>query len=92
MPLRLPEKCLEVVKALPGGQGGVFWVPEGVLKCPGCFGGVSGCTGAEGVSGSLFTSISFNFRKSQMRSLTFSSRPGGPRCLKYQNVPKLRSF
>ena len=27
-----------------------------------------------------------------MRSLTFSSRPGGPRCLKYQNVPKLRSF
>ena len=27
-----------------------------------------------------------------MRSLTFSSRPGGHRCLKYQNVPKSRSF
>ena len=27
-----------------------------------------------------------------MRSLAFSSRPGGPRWLKYQNVPKLRSF
>ena len=37
-------------------------------------------------------SISFNFRKSQMRSLTFSRRPGGPKCLKYQNVPKLPTF
>ena len=27
-----------------------------------------------------------------MRSLTFSSRPGCPRCLKYQDVPKLWSF
>ena len=43
-------------------------------------------------SGSMFPSISVNFRKSQMRSLTFSSISGGPRCLKYQNVPKIRSF
>ena len=43
------------------------------------------------VSGSNFPSISFNFRKSQMRSLTFSRRPGGPRCLKYQNVPQFWS-
>ena len=27
-----------------------------------------------------------------MRFLTFSSRPEGPKCLKYQNVPNLRSF
>ena len=48
--------------------------------------------GLRRVSGCLFPSISSNFRKLQMRSLKFSSRPGGPRCLKYQNVPKLRSF
>ena len=40
----------------------------------------------------MFLSISFNFRKPQIISLTFSNRPGGLRCLKYQNVPKLRSF
>ena len=48
--------------------------------------------GLRGVSGSIFLSISFNFRKPQIISLTFSNRPGGLRCLKYQNVPKLRSF
>ena len=25
-------------------------------------------------------------------TLAFSIRPGGPKCLKYQNVPKLRPF
>ena len=46
--------------------------------------------GLRGVSGSLSPSISFNFRKSQMELLTFSSRPVGTKCLKYQNVQKLR--
>ena len=48
--------------------------------------------GLRGVSGSLSPSISFNFRKSQIRPLTFCSSPGGPKCLIYQNVPKLRMF
>ena len=59
-------------------------------------GGVGGCKWAQdGVWLSFplkFPPISSNFTKSRMRSLTFSSTPGGPRCLKYQNVPKLRSF
>ena len=59
----------------------------------GCLGGVVVCKGGwGGVSGRRFPSISFNFRKTQMRSLTFSRRPGGPRGLIYQNVPKIRSF
>ena len=45
-----------------------------------------------GVSGTILPSISLNFRKSQIRSLTFSNWPEGLRCLKYQNVPTLRSF
>ena len=39
MPLRLSDECLGVVKAVPGGQGNVFGVPEGVLECPGVFWG-----------------------------------------------------
>ena len=46
--------------------------------------------GLRGVFGSLFPSFAFNSRKSQIRFVTFSSRPSGPRCLKYQNVPELR--
>ena len=48
--------------------------------------------GLRGVFGSLFPSFAFNSRKSQIRFVIFSSRPGGPRCLKYQNVPELQSF
>ena len=48
--------------------------------------------GLRGVFGRLFPSDAFNSRKSQIRFMTFSSRPGGPRCFKYQNVPELRSF
>ena len=55
-----------------------------------------GCKGAQD-SVWLYFPLQFlpnssNFRTSLMRPLTFSSRPRGPRCLKYQNVPKLRSF
>ena len=45
-----------------------------------------------GVFVSLFPSFAFNLRKSKIRFLTISSRLGGPRCLKYQNIIKLRSF
>ena len=75
-----------MAKAVPGGQGNVFQVPEGVL---GLFEGVGGL---RGVSGSLLPSFPFNVRKSQMRILNFFSRPGDPKCLKYQNVPNLGSF
>ena len=45
MPLRLYDECFVKVKAVPGGEGDVFGVPEGVLECPEGFGGVGGCTG-----------------------------------------------
>ena len=53
----------------------------------GSLGGVGGCKGGSGRCLVIFSpSISSNFRKLQMRSLKFSSRPGGPRCPKDQNV------
>ena len=79
-------QCLGYVKGDMGVCGDIW----------GSLGGVGGCKGAQdGVWLSFplqFPPNSSNFRKSHMRSLTVSSRPGGPRCLKYQNVPKLRSF
>ena len=75
-----------MAKAVPGGQGNVFQVPEGVL---GLFEGVGGL---RGLSGSLLPSFPFNVRKSHMRILNFFSRPEDPKCLKYQNVPNLGSF
>ena len=93
MPLRMSDECLGVVKGVPGGQGNVFWVLVGVLECPGVFfrcwrvyGELRRCLIV------FFPLISFNFRKPHMRSLWFCSRPGAPKCLKYQNVQKLRSF
>ena len=44
------------------------------------------------VSGSVFYSTPINFHEALIKALTFSRRPEGPRCLAYQNVPKLRSF
>ena len=67
-----------------------------VSECLGISEGVLGCwkvkegLGAE--AGNIFLSISFNFREPQIISLTISNRPRGLRCLKYQNVPKLRLF
>ena len=63
----------------------------GMLRiCQRCYGSVLGkLEGVGGLRGCHFPSISFNFRKSQMGSGTFSIKPGGPRCLKYQNVPNL---
>ena len=93
MPLRLPGECLEVVKAVPGAQGNVFLVLGGVLECPRVSWGYWRVyVGLWGMSDGIFPPICFNFRKSHMRSLSFRSGPEGPKCLKYQNVPTLRSF
>ena len=66
-------------------MSGVLWE---CLEISECVWGVSrGSWRVKGVSDSIFPSVSFNFGKSQIRSLTFSGRPRGPKCLKYQNVP-----
>ena len=46
----------------------------------------------EGVYFGAFPPIVFNFPKSQIGLLIFSSWPGGPKCLKYQNVPYMHKF
>ena len=73
MPFRLSDKCLGVVKGVPGGQGNVFWVLVGACGCIGVSRDVLGCWSVYGgLRGCLivfFPLISFNFRKSHMRSL-----------------------
>ena len=69
-----------------GVPGGVFWVSRGVL------GVLEGVSGLWESSGSVFYSIPINIHGAPIKALTFSKRREGPRCLKYQNVPKLRSF
>ena len=92
MPHKLSDECLEVAKAFPGRLVRVFGVPGGVLKCPGMLGVLAGVSMLLEVSGSIFYSIPTNIHGALIKALTFSRRPEGPRCLKYQNVPKLRSF
>ena len=94
------HECLGVVNAVPGEQG----VCLGCLGvCLGCLGVVFYCLGVfwgllEGVSvlsevsGSAFYSNLIYINCALIKSLTFSKRRGGPRCLKYQNVPTSRSF
>ena len=68
-------------------------MPEGGFYCLGVFwevlGGVSVLLE---VSGRAFYSNIIYINGAPIKSLTFSKRRGGPRCLKYQNVPTLRSF
>ena len=89
-------ECQERLRVSTAGFGNVEDMSEVLWEClgisKGVLGKLEGVGGLRGVSGSHFPSISFNFRKSQMGSLTFSIKPGGPRCLKYQNVPKLPMF
>ena len=59
---------------------GVFW---GLLE---------GVSVLSKVSGSAFYSNLIYINCALIKSLTFSKRRGGPRCLKYQNVPTSRSF
>ena len=47
-------------------------ISEGVL------GELEGVGGLRGMSGSLFSSMSINFQKSQMKPLTFCNRPEDP--------------
>ena len=68
-------------------------MPEGGFYCLGVFWGVlGGVSVLSEVSGSAFYSNLINIHGALIISLTFSKRRGGPRCLKYQNVPTLRSF
>ena len=67
--VRLSNERFVEVKAVPGGQRDVFGVPECVLECPEVFWGCWRVYGRlKGMSCSLFPSISFNLRKSQMKS------------------------
>ena len=67
-------------------------MPEGVFNCLGVFSGVlGGVSLLSKVSGSVFYSNPINIHGALIRIVTFSKRGGGPRCLKYQNVPTLRS-
>ena len=83
-----------------GSSQGFSWETcEGVWGAWGCFEVstdvltvLAGVSMLWEVSGSIFYSISTNFHGALLKVLTFSRRPEGPRCLKYQNVPKLRSF
>ena len=73
--------------------GGVSGMPEGVFNCLGVFlGGLRGVFLLSKVSGSVFYSNPINIHSALIISVTFSKRCGGPICLKYQNVPTLRSF
>ena len=68
-------------------------VPEGGFYCLGVFWGVlGGVSVLSEVSGRAFYSNLIYINGAPIKSLTFSKRRGGPRCLKYQNVPTLRSF
>ena len=75
------------------GTGGVSGVPEGGFYCLGVFWGVlKGVSVLSEVFGSAFYSNLIYINGALTKSLTFSKRCEGPRCLKYQNVPTLRSF
>ena len=78
--------CSGLVRGDVGVSGrvwGYLWVHK---RCRRVLGGL------RRVSDSISPLISFNFVKSQIISLTFSSILRGPRSFKYQNVPKLRLF
>ena len=63
----------------------------GAVCCvQGCFKVLEDVGGLREVAGIPFPSFAFNSRKSEIRFVTFCSRPGGPRCLKCQNGIKLR--
>ena len=75
--LKLSDECMRVVRATPGGHH---------FRCQGVKGN------SEGVYFGEFPQIFFNCLKSQIGHLKFSSWSGGPKCLKYQNVPYIRNF
>ena len=93
MPLRMFHECLGVVNAVPGEQGVCLGCLGVVFYCLGVFWGLlEGVSVLSEVSGSAFYSNLIYINCALIKSLTFSKRRGGPRCLKYQNVPTSRSF
>ena len=68
-------------------------VPEGGFYCLRVFWGMlGGVSVLSELYGSAFYSNLIYVNGALIKSLTFSKRRGGPRCLKYQNVPTSRSF
>ena len=93
MPHKLSDQCSEVSRAFPGRLLRVFGVPGGCFEVSrDVLGVLAGVSMLLEVSGSIFYSISNNFHGALIKVLTFSRRPEGPGCFKYQNVPKLRPF
>ena len=100
--LTSPDKpnASQTVWWVHGSSQGFSWETcEAVWGAWGCFevsrgglGVLAGVSTLREVSGSIFYSIPTNFHGALIETLTFSRRPEGPRCLKYQNVPKLQSF
>ena len=87
------HECLGVVNAVPGEQGVCLGCLGVVFYCLGVFWGLlEGVSVLSEVSGSAFYSNLIYINCALIKSLTFSKRRGGPRCLKYQNVPTSRSF
>ena len=87
------HECLGVVNAVPGEQGVCLGCLGVVFYCLGGFWGLlEGVSVLSEVSGSAFYSNLIYINCALIKSLTFSKRRGGPRCLKYQNVPTSRSF
>ena len=87
------HECLGVVNAVPGEQGVCLGCLGMVFYCRGVFWGLlEGVSVLSEVSGSAFYSNLIYINCALIKSLTFSKRRGGPRCLKYQNVSTSRSF
>ena len=87
------EKCLGVVNAVSKEQGVCLGCLKGGFYCLRVFWGM---LGSVSVLSELYSSAFYSNFKSVngelIKSLTFSKRREGPICLKYQNVPMLRSF
>ena len=87
------DECLGVVNAVPEEQGVCLGCLKGGFYCLRVFWGMlGGVSVLSELYGSAFYSNLIYVNGALIKSLTFSKRHGGPRCLKYQNVPTLRSF
>ena len=87
------NECFGVVNAVPKEQGVCLGCLKGGFYCLRVFWGMlGGVSVLSELYGSAFYSNLIYVNSALIKSLTFSKRHGCPRCLKYQNVPTLRSF
>ena len=100
---KVPVECLKCLWLSNAALGKFYGISRVLYESLGCLGVVFYCLGVfwgllEGVSvlsevsGSAFYSNLIYINCALIKSLTFSKRRGGPRCLKYQNVSTVRSF